>query len=282
MNATHSGTLVNGVATDRVAVSDRGLLYGDGVFETLAVVDGAARLWTRHVARLQQGCERLGMQPVDAVLLAEEARLLCRDAKRAVLKVIVTRGSGGRGYRPAACGPPTRILQRHPWPDYPGSCATDGVAVRLCRLRMGHNPVLAGIKHLNRLEQVLARGEWDDAEIREGLLQDQQGNLIEGTMSNVCLVQDGQLLMPDLSRCGVAGVIRALLLELADGQGIATAVRDIPLQELAAADEVFLCNSLIGIWPVLRIDARSYPAGTLTRQLQRLLHSYLEDQRGVF
>ncbi len=271
--------LVNGAAADTVAVTDRGLLYGDGVFETLAVIDGAPQLWTRHIARLQEGCARLGIAPVDAALFAGEAQQLCRNAERAVLKIIVTRGSGGRGYRPDASSRPTRILQRFPWPDYPHGCATEGVAVRLCRLRMGHNPQLAGIKHLNRLEQVLARGEWDDPDIREGLLQDQQGRLIEGTMSNVCLVQDRRLLMPELARCGVAGVIRALLLELAEAQGIATAVRDIEVSELATADEVLLCNSLIGIWPVTRIDARLYPAGKLTRQLQGLLHDYLDNER---
>jgi 4-amino-4-deoxychorismate lyase len=279
MSETLQQVLVNGVASNTVAVTDRGLLYGDGVFETLAVIDAAPRLWTRHIARLQDGCARLGIAPLDAVLLAEEAQRVCHDAGRAVLKIIITRGSGGRGYRPNVSGKPTRILQCCPWPDYPRSCETDGVAVRLCRLRMGHNPSLAGIKHLNRLEQVLARGEWDDPAVREGLVLDQHGNLIEGTMSNVCLVQGGRLLMPDLARCGVAGVIRALLLELAEVRGIATAVRDIGVDELAAADEVFLCNSLIGIWPVTRIDDRVYPAGKLTRQLQELLRNYLENEQ---
>ena len=279
MSGTIQHTLVNGAAADTVAVSDRGLQYGDGVFETLAVIDGAPQLWTRHVARLQEGCTRLGIAPVDATRLAAEAQQLCRNAERAVLKIIITRGSGGRGYRPDVSGLPTRILQRFPWPDYPQGCATEGVAVRLCRLRMGHNPLLAGIKHLNRLEQVLARGEWDDPDIHEGLMQDLQGRLIEGTMSNVCLVQGRRLLMPDLARCGVAGVIRALLLELADAQGIATAVRDIEVNELAAADEVFLCNSLIGIWPVARIDEWAYPPGKLTRQLQGLLHDYLGSEQ---
>jgi 4-amino-4-deoxychorismate lyase len=274
MSETAQYALVNGTVADTVAVTDRGLLYGDGVFETLAVIDGVPQLWARHIARLQEGCARLGIAPIDAALLADEAQQLCSSAERAVLKIIITRGSGGRGYRPDVSCVPTRVLQRHPWPDYPQSCAADGVAVRLCRLRMGHNPVLAGIKHLNRLEQVLARGEWEDPDIREGLLLDQQDNLIEGTMSNVCLVQDNQLLMPDLARCGVAGVIRALLLELAELHGIATAVRDVTVSELAVADEVFLCNSLIGIWPVMRIDDKVFPPGKLTRQLQDLLHSY--------
>jgi 4-amino-4-deoxychorismate lyase len=233
----------------------------------------------RHIARLQEGCVRLGIAPVDAVLLAAEAQQLCGSAGRAVLKIIVTRGCGGRGYRPDVSGMPTRILQLHPWPDYPQDYAADGIMVRMCRLRMGHNQQLAGIKHLNRLEQVLARGEWEDPEIHEGLLLDQQGYLIEGTMSNVCLVQGTQLLMPDLSNCGVAGVIRALLLELAEAQGIETAVRAITENDLSEADEVFVCNSLIGIWPVLRIDDRVYPAGRLTRQMQGLLHGYLDNEQ---
>jgi len=264
-------TLVNGMATDSLSTLDRGLLYGDGLFETIAVHNRTPRRWSRHLARLQRGCARLGIAQPDAGLLETEAAALCRDAQRAVLKLIITRGTGGRGYRPDPAAAPTRILQLHPYPSWPADCALTGVRTRLCELRMGYNPALAGIKHLNRLEQVLARAEWDDPAVSEGLLQDQHGYLIEGTMSNVFLVRDNTLLTPGLTRCGVAGVTRGLILELAQQAGIETSVRNIAIGELTGMDEVFLCNSLIGIWPVNAIGDRQYPVGKLTQQLRAFL-----------
>jgi len=274
MSVLRPAMLVNGQAQDMVSACDRGLLYGDGVFETIAVLDGKVQLWEPHMARLQLGCERLGIAPVDGGVLAAEAATLCRDVTRAVLKIIITRGTGGRGYRPLATATPTRILQVHPWPDYPERFAREGVRLRVCTMRMGHNPALAGIKHLNRLEQVLARAEWDDEEIEEGLLLDQQGLLVEGTMSNIFLVQGMKLVTPCLAQCGVAGVMRATLIELAAGNGISTEVRSIPPDELYNAQEVFVCNSIIGIWPVLAIGNRSITTGNVTRQLQVLLRTH--------
>jgi len=269
-------TLVNGRADDCLSTQDRGLLYGDGLFETMAVHDGLPVHWTRHLARLRDGCARLGIPQPDAGVLESEVASLCRDAEHAVLKLVVTRGCGGRGYRPDPAAVPTRILQLHPYPSWPDEYAQDGVHVRICRMQLGWNPQLAGIKHLNRLEQVLARAEWDDNVIGEGLVQDARGYLIEGTMSNVFLARDGVLLTPDLTRCGVDGIMRALILELAAQAGIATGVRDIAMDELDSADEILLCNSLIGIWPVKRIADRRYTAGKITRLLQTVLREHVD------
>ena len=271
-------TLVNGKATDCVASTDRGLLYGDGLFETIAVVNGAMRHWPRHLSRLQAGCDRLGIAAVDGAQLAHECQLLAGDAGKAVLKVIVTRGSGGRGYRVPDKPSATRIVQLHGWPAYSPACAERGVTVRVCNARLGHHPALAGIKHLNRLEQVLARQEWGGADIMEGLLLDAAGYLIEGTMSNIFLVRDGILWTPDLHRCGVAGIMRTLILELAERLPIDVQVGPVEMGHLQEADEVFICNSLIGIWPVIAVDAsgdktRNYKKGAVTAQLQALLDS---------
>ena len=271
-----TGTIINGRMTDCVASSDRGLLYGDGLFETIAVVEGEPAHWQQHLQRLQAGCARLGIEAVDELLLAEEYRQLVDGAGRAVVKIIVTRGPGGRGYRVPARPAPTRILQLHDWPDLPLACARQGVAVRMCDMRLGHNPRLAGIKHLNRLEQVLARQEWDDTGIMEGLLLDSGNNLVEGTMSNLFLVRDGVLLTPDLQRCGVAGIMRSQLLALADQLSINSEVCQLGMADLQAAEEVFICNGLIGIWPVISIDDRKYTRGIITSRLQDLLASETE------
>lgn len=268
--------LINGKAVDCVASADRGLLYGDGLFETIAVVDGVLRHWPRHLCRLQAGCDRLGIPAVDAALLEDECRTLAGDAAKAVLKVIITRGRGGRGYRVPDKPVATRIVQLHEWPVFPSACAGHGVNVRVCNTRLAQQPALAGIKHLNRLEQVLARQEWSDPDIMEGLLLDSAGHLIEGTMSNIFLVRHGTLLTPDLRQCGVAGIMRTRVLELADRLSLAASVRPVEIKHLREADEVFICNSLIGIWPVIVLDASSYEKGAVTARLQALLDSCLD------
>lgn len=268
--------LINGTGEDRISSLDRGLLYGDGLFETIAVAGGKPVFWSRHLARLRAGCERLGIPCIDADRLADEARGLLHGVDRCVIKIIVTRGTGGRGYRTPPQPKPTRIIQRHPWPDYAENLAEHGVCVRLCEQRLGTNPLLAGIKHLNRLEQVLARQEWTDPDIMEGLMADRNGNLVEGTMSNLFVVQDRTLATPDLGRCGIAGVIRGVVMELAEELALPVAVRDMNMTALREADEVFLTNSVIGIWPVVRLDAHAWTKGRVTRQLQERLADFHE------
>jgi len=274
---TQPATRVDGAADDCVDASDRGLLYGDGLFETMAVQNGRVSRWARHMTRLLAGCERLGIPVVDTRLLAHEADELLAGNGQGVLKVIVTRGSGGRGYREPDRVVPRRILQLHPRPDFPPAACEAGVAVRMCTTRLSHNPQLAGIKHLNRLEQVLARREWDDPQIAEGLVLDVDGRLVEGTMSNLFVVREQRLLTPDLHHCGVAGIIRSVILELAERESLPAEIRALNATDLLAADEVFLCNSLIGIWPVIAIDGRRYHKGAITSHLQQLLQAGEDD-----
>ncbi|MGB5717844.1 MAG: aminodeoxychorismate lyase [Gammaproteobacteria bacterium] len=263
--------LVNGKPLDCISTSDRGLLYGDGLFETIAVSGGRLCHWARHLQRLQSGCERLGIEAVNAAQLAEECRSLVQASQQAVIKIIITRGSGGRGYRVPERPRPTRVIQVHDWPDYPASCAERGIKTRICRARLGQNTSLAGIKHLNRLEQVLARREWDSPDIREGLMLDTNGHLVEGTMSNVFMVKGGILMTPDLTLCGVAGIMRARLLELAQRHSIESGIQPVEPDTLLQADEVFVCNSLIGIWPVIGVDEHAFTKGPVTAHLQTLL-----------
>lgn len=260
-------TLINGVPATRIDVHDRGLHYGDGLFETLAVHNGEPALWDMHMQRLQSGCQRLNFPALDLVLLRTEAMSLLQSnvisgsgsVGQGVLKIIITRGSGGRGYRAPsspsvlATGGATRMLAFYPWPDYPATFWSEGVTVRVCATRLGWCPALAGIKHLNRLEQVLARSEWDDVNVPEGLMLDIQGNVIEGTMTNLFVVYNGQLLTPDVSQCGVAGVMRGWVLACARMAGIPSAMTVLTLDRVSSAEEMFLCNSVIGVWPVREV-----------------------------
>lgn len=259
-----STNLINGRPGHAIDLHDRGLQYGDGLFSTLAVREGRPQLWERHVERLREGGRRLRLAPVDASVLRTEADMLCAGTTRGVLKIVLTRGPGPRGYRCEPDRPGTRILSLAAAPEYPARHYRDGVAVRLCSTRLGANPALAGIKHLNRLEQVLARAEWDDAEIAEGLMRDGQGRIVAGTMSNLFLVCDGALLTPRLDECGVAGVMRAAIIEWARAEGLPVTEGRLNDEDLRRADEIFLCNSLIGLWPVRRIEGFTWNPGPIT------------------
>lgn len=259
--------LINGESTAHIPASDRGLQYGDGIFETIAVVDSRPCLWKRHYKRLETGATRLRMPiPAPEILLNEIQQEIGASAK-GIIKLIITRGEGARGYAPPNDPVPNRVVQFSPWPEHPTEARTDGVQARVCSTRLGANPVLAGMKHLNRLEQVMARSEWDDPEVKEGIMLDARGHVIEGTMSNIFMLKEGVMYTPDLTESGVAGIMRGLVLDIAQEQGVAINICHIPLSELLHADSLMLTNSLIGIWPVKRLDEREYDLSHLDRDL---------------
>lgn len=260
--------LINGHSANTISITDRGLQYGDGLFETIAIVDGRLLCWDEHMARLEDGCRRLNIDFPGTQQLADEARQLTGESRRAVLKIVMTRGSAGRGYAPSPEAIPTRILSLNPWPDYPAANRENGVRVRFCETRLSSNPLLAGMKHLNRLEQVMARGEWQDPDIAEGLMLDQTGNVIEGTMSNLFVCHRGTLMTPDVARSGVAGIIRGRVLALARDLQVDAMIATLDLGDIETADELFLCNSLIGIWPVAEIGTKTCAPGPLTRSIR--------------
>ncbi len=270
--------LINGNPGDRISAMDRGLQYGDGLFESIALQEGRLLLWQRHMDRLHKGCDRLKIIMPDAVLLRDEAMNVCADHSTGVLKLIVTRGEGGRGYiAPSVTGAraePTRILTLYDWPDHPDKFSSDGINVRFCHTRLAENRRMAGIKHLNRLEQVLARNEWQDDQFQEGLMLSHHGDVIEGTMSNVFIVVDNMLYTPELENCGVKGIMRELVMELAVSMSIKVRESGISHQAVMTADEVFVCNSIIGIWPVKRIQEKTLQAGQVTRAIQKAVIEY--------
>lgn len=261
--------LVDGLATAAVAATDRGLAFGDGVFRTLAVRAGRPLNWRWHWLRLCADCAALGLPVPDEGGLLEELRQVA--PAEATAKVIVTRGAATRGYRIVPGQPATRVVVAFAPPAYDPMLAREGVRVRRCGLVLSQQPLLAGVKSLNRLENVLARSEWDDPAIAEGLLADAEGRVVEGTMSNVFMVRGGRLATPGLSRCGVVGAQRERVRQLLAADGIGCEERDIAWAELEAADEVFLTNSLIGVWPVARLDGRRFAVGPVARRAQALI-----------
>jgi 4-amino-4-deoxychorismate lyase len=279
MTATADTVLVNGVPAAGVSALDRGVHFGDGLFETIACVKGRPRFLPLHLERLEFGCERLAVTAPNLEEIRAEVTQLARDVDRAIVKVLVTAGEAlDRGYARAGNGTATRITIRYPWPHESAARLHDGVMVRTLTLRLGENPRLAGLKHCNRLEQILARAELaTDAGHEEGILFSSSGNLVSGTFSNVFLVRDSCLLTPRIDLCGVAGVMRRVVLREARQVGIPTRECELRAPDIQAADEIFLTNARIGIWPVRAFDARKLTPGPVTRHLQSVLAPLLDE-----
>jgi 4-amino-4-deoxychorismate lyase len=252
------GCWINGIAGDSVPADDRGLQYGDGLSETILVRHGRARFLDAHLARLDLGCQRLGIGfATSAELRAEIMHAVSQAPASAILKLIVTRGSGPRrGYAPRGTFAPRRVLSLFAAP------ALDhdqrGVDARIATIRLGENPALAGIKHLNRLENVLAASEPGHELVFESLLLDAADHVIGGTMTNVFAVKSGRLYTPPVDRCGVAGVMRSVVLRQAASLGIACELRRLALAEFLTADEAFITNVRIGVVPLRRVGEHSF------------------------
>lgn len=267
--------LINGLGPNdlgnSIAVTDRGLHYGDGLFETMLLRTGRVRWLDEHWRRLQAGCTRLSIPCPPLDLVRQEIDEL-GTAADGVIKLIVTRGAGGRGYAPPPAVAATRILALYPLPE-PRSFE---VSARWCNVRLGRNPQLAGIKHLNRLEQVLAQLEVTAAGVDEGLMLDAAGELVSAVAGNVFVVRAGRLLTPDLRHCGVKGVMRAQVLRIAAELGIAVRETALQPQELSTADEVFLTNAVRGLRPLVALDAQRWQVGAVTLQLHTELMRQLD------
>lgn len=260
--------LVDGEISDRIFAADRGLQYGDGLFETIVVVGGQPRFWQGHIDRLAAGCERLGISPTPQSVLLRELNTVSAGRPRCIVKIIITRGASDRSYSPATLSQNNRIVSSHAWPAEDRDPGMLGIRARLCDLRLGIQPVLAGIKHLNRLEQVMARSEWEDPQVQEGVLLDREDHVISGVSSNIFLVYSGRLLTPRLDRCGIRGVMRNAILNAFRER---CEQRRLMLDMLPEADEIFVCNSVQGVLPVIRIDHWEYEIGPLTREVQKWL-----------
>lgn len=250
--------LVDGLPANAVPADDRGLTYGDGVFRTLAMRNGCARRWPRQYARLSADCDALRITPPTESELRRDIQTIAGQVPDCALRIVVTRGSGGHGYAIPEKLQSRRIVSASPLPAYPAHWPEQGVSMRVCEIRLAAQSRLAGIKHLNRLENVLARAEWNDPAIAEGLLMDSAGHVIEGTRSNLFIVEDTALVTPDLSGCGVAGVTRDLVMAAAERHQTRCRVEPISRQRLEAASEVLLVNSLIGVWPVAVLEHRRW------------------------
>lgn len=269
--------LVNGNPGNSISIEDRGLLYGDGLFETILCEKGSPILFMEHMQRLQFGCRKLNFSDPNTELIRSEA-LSVANGEDCLVKVVLTRGESARGYYyDASTVNYTRIIYRSNLPKVLQENWSNGIRLYLCKHRLAENRDLAGYKHLNRLDQVLARAEWNQ-EFAEGVTLSTRGHVIEGTMSNIFLQVNDQWITPKIDQCGVQGVMRDFICQHAAEFSIACQQKEVSLTELKHADAIFVCNSVIGVWPVIHFEGKDYPFSQSVKNLMQYLRqnvSYL-------
>lgn len=264
--------LINGEQAQQISILDRGFQYGDGLFETLAIIKGNVHLWDAHYARLETSCAKLSIICPEQTLLQHELSMLVPDNGHYAAKITLTRGMSERGYASNPQQSGTRVINIYDWPIHKKTFWHNGIKVKICETTLMPQGQLAGIKHLNRLEQVLARQEWQGQQYQEGLMLDMFGNVVEGISSNLFIVDNDTLITPDLSEAGVNGIMRNTVMELAQSNHIDVNIKNINFNQLHNVSEIFLTNSLIGIWPVQHIEnVSAYKIGTVTKTLMQLL-----------
>ena len=275
MSRNHS-YLINGSFEQAISVFDRGFSYGDGVFRTMKIHNGLPVSWPFHYQKLVADCAGIGIVCPNAELLMSDLQKLFENElfsedKTQVAKIIITRGEGERGYAPPVITVPTRVVIKSELPHYAASNYEQGVQLRVCSIRLADQEKLAGIKHLNRLENVMARMEWREDYIFDGLLLDCRGNVIECTMSNLFIRSGNELITPDLSLCGVSGITRQRILGLGSVLDLTMSVKTLTLEQLLQADEVIICNSLFGAFQVTAIDNKIWPLQNLAAKIRDIV-----------
>ncbi len=250
---------------------ERAFQYGDGLFETIAVRAGQLRLWDYHADRLERGAARLGYRVADRAalqaLLESAVAQSSEDPARCLAKLVLAAAGDRRGYRralPTECHVYVGVFASN---QVSAQAYRLGVDTELCETRLATGSPVAGLKTLNRLEQVLASSEGRLEGRFEGLMLDAEGRLICGTMSNVFIVRGKQVETPSLRRCGVAGVMRRAVIEQLEAVERPARERDIDVKLLGDSDEVFVTNSQFGVLPVRRCGAHRWPVGVVTRAL---------------
>lgn len=278
MARTHS-YLINGSFDFSISPFDRGFAYGDGVFRTLVMREGVPESWPQHYQKLVADCAAINIVAPSAELLMGDLQQLFLPDEVAIAKIIITRGEGNRGYTPPPIIAPMRVVTKSAMPEYPAERFNIGVNLHVCETRLALQPKLAGIKHLNRLENVLARMEWNDQaisgiSIADGILLDMHGNVIECTAANIFARFGDTLITPSLEECGVAGITRQRIIALADTVSLNIAIETLDMKKLYAADEVIICNSIYGAWQVRTIHEKTFQSHALAANIRAALTAY--------
>ncbi|MEF1291223.1 aminodeoxychorismate lyase [Vibrio sp. M260118] len=265
--------MLNGVCSDSISLSDRSFQYGDGCFTTMLTRNGNICHWPLHIERINACLDALHIPRPDWQVIEAWLSEMISHEPKAGLKLHISRGEGGRGYSPTQVASPNVTISDFIYPAHYEQWKQDGVELGICQHRLGHVPLLAGHKHNNRLEQILLKAELEQGAFADGVALDLDGNVIETTMANLFWLQGGKLYTPKLDKAGVSGVMRRVVLEWADSEGVDVEVGDFPLSSLLAADEVFMTNSILGVAPVRAIDRSQFDIGKITKRIQEMIDS---------
>lgn len=264
---------INGIEQSLISVSDRSVQFGDGCFTTARVSDGRVVWLDKHISRLQQATKRLFMPTVNWSALTKEMVEAASHTEDGVLKVIISRGTGGRGYSGTACQHPTRIMSLSDYPVQYDSWRERGISLALSPICLARSQLLAGVKHLNRLEQVLIRAHLEQTDADEALVLDTEGMLVECCAANLFWRKGDKIFTPDLSQSGVDGIMRQNIIACLAARGRHVAIVAQPVSVLADVDEVIVCNALMPLLPVSRANEWVYHS----RQLFDFLNQHCCD-----
>lgn len=266
--------LVNGTEQCEVPITDRAMQYGDGCFTTILVEQGRPQLWPMHLQRLKKNVAAFQIAEPDWEQLTEKVHQLAANyPDKGGVKVLISRGAGGRGYSSAGCVTTQVIISDFAWPAHYIEWQQQGIALGVCQQRLALAPMLAGFKHLNRLEQVLLKQEVDQEGWLDAIVLDVNGNVIEATASNIFWRKGDTLYTPELDMSGVHGVMRAHVIELAAKSGYCLEFVKKPLDVLLCADEVFITNALMALVPVTEINGIRFTARTALNALNKRLYT---------
>ena len=269
--AQHLNYLINGSYNLTISPLDRGFAYGDGVFRTLIMRNGQPENWPLHYQKLVADCAAINIVCPSAEILMSDLCQLFLATETAVAKIIITRGEGERGYAPPAITAPMRVVLKTAMPIYPEKNSVLGVNLHVCKTQIAAQPLLAGVKHLNRLENVLARMEWTDTSIADGIMLDYQNNVIECTAANIFARFNDTLITPNITQCGIAGITRQRIIDHAHLWKLKIKIKEINLEQLINADEVIVSSSLYKAWQVKNILHKNWPPSNLANKIRNTL-----------
>lgn len=250
-----------------ISESDRGFNYGDGIFTTLLVQSAKPIHYPLHESRLKYGCQRLCIPEPSWLTIGKEVTSLCTDEPKAVIKIIITRGEGGRGYSPTGANQANVVITKHAYPEKYETWQ-NGIEIGIADTKLGLNPLTAGIKHLNRLEQVLIRKELDEKQLLEGVVADINGHVISVSAGNLFWQIGTEWFTPSLQNSGIEGIMRHLLIQYCQENDISCRQVLVDIEKLLKADSVLICNSIMGLVPIKRIDRHQFDSTDSIDQLR--------------
>lgn len=265
-----SSMFVNGQPTTFISASDRGLVLGDGFFTTIHLKNGMPLFWDYHQTRLVQHAKKLGFPEPDTSSLKQQLVSLIPDGETGSIcgKIIITRGAGGRGYSPSGCLKPTSIVSLHPYPSQYVEWQKAGIDIGICDLRLGIQPMLAGLKTLNRLEQVLLKEELEQKNLAEALVLNATEHVVECVTANLFWRKNKQIFTPILDHSGVCGTMRMAILERLRSEKIQVHQVKADLSDVLSADELWISNALMGVVPVRAVNQQQFKESKSARWLQ--------------